>query len=259
MYVVKKLFLLFYLFVLMSCTGDESCDGGVITNNIYLGDQAAIDEFGENCYTSIDGNLTIGEIDFNSDITDLTPLNSIQEIRGRLYIKAFNLEDLNGLQNLQRVGGLRFNYVGIRNLNALENLVQIGGLNELDPPDAQYYPLFESLTIEPAPLLESIEGLRNITSLRALHLSQLGSLTNLSGLENLISVDDYIEIGASPFLGAPLSVNGITDVCAIRNLLVNGTFDPNEFSISNSYVDGELWSPPTLEEIQNGTCTFSND
>lgn len=256
---MRKLLLVFSLLIFIGCTDDASCDGGLFEGQVFLADQTAIDEFGENCYTTIDGNLTIGEIDFNSDIVDLTPLNSIREIQGRLYMKAFNLEDLNGLQNLQKVGGLRFNYVGIQNLDALESLIQIGGLNELDPPDAQYFPLMESLMIEGAPFLESIEGLRNITSLRALHLSQLGSLSNLNGLENLTSVEDYIEIGASPFLGSPLSVNGITDVCALQNLLVNGTFDPTRFSISNSYIDGVIWTPPTLEQIQNGNCTFTNN
>jgi hypothetical protein len=255
----KLLYLLSFLFLFSCSNNDPSCDGGTFEGLVFLGDQAAIDEFGENCYTTIDGNVTIGEIDFNSDIVDLTPLSSIREIRGRLYIRGINLEDLNGLQNLQKVGGLRFFYAGIKNLDALESLTQIGGLNELDPPDAQYFPLLESLTIEGAPFLESIEGLRNITSLRALHLSQLGSLPNLNGLENLTSVQDYIEIGASPFVGLPLSVNRITDVCALQNLLVNGTFDPDQVSIKNSFIDGALWTPPTLEEIQNGNCTYTDN
>ena len=57
---------------------------------------------------TIDGNLTIGyvSIDLLSSITDLTPLSHITGITGNVLIQQNGqLKNLNGLNNLQSIGG----------------------------------------------------------------------------------------------------------------------------------------------------------
>src|SRR5690606_38942555 len=93
--------LLVAFFILFSGSAMAQCPAG----NITLNSQQAVNDFGQDhsSCTTINGNLTID----GSDISDLTPLENFTQIEGYLDIKNNNvLTSLNGLNNLQSIGGL---------------------------------------------------------------------------------------------------------------------------------------------------------
>ena len=89
-------------------------DQNALSNTIYRGDitvttQAEVDTLRTTLAgkTSIDGNLTIGYTFgiSRTNITDLTPLSNVSHITGNLRITKNGFANLNGLNNLQTIGG----------------------------------------------------------------------------------------------------------------------------------------------------------
>jgi len=103
-----------------------------LPDGIVFTTQAQIDSFQINypgC-TEIYGNVYIGYQDYESNITNLTGLNSLQSIRLDLYIWYDNsLINLIGLENLNYIG--RDLYIAqndsLITLQGIENLISIGG------------------------------------------------------------------------------------------------------------------------------------
>lgn len=148
-----------------------------------------------NC-TEIEGYLLIGSWDEDSDITDLSPLNSLISVGGEIMIYGNpQLTTLSGLNNLTFAKGLWIEVnPQINSLSALNNLTSVG---------EEGFIIYQSA-------LTSLSGLENLTSVGAYFaLYNNDVLTSLSGVENLTSVGWAIGIGGNALL---------TDISALQNV-----------------------------------------
>ena len=95
----KRLMTLRFLFLFLLSFSTFYSSFGQCDSDIELKSQADVDAF--NC-TTVNGRLTIN----GSDITDLSPLSSLQEISDDLVIADNSLlTSLSGLENLTSIGG----------------------------------------------------------------------------------------------------------------------------------------------------------
>lgn len=173
----------------------------VFRGNVELNTQAQVNDFGENGYTEITGLFFIVE---SNDITDLTPLNTIETIGGELrIIQNANLTNLNGLNNIKSVD----DEVNI-SFNPL--LSTIEGLSNLQ--------FVSSVTIVNNIELSSLDGLDNLSSIgRGLTISQNTMLQNMNGLSSLINIGGGFIVSRNPSLQ---SFNGLENLTSIGNALV---------------------------------------
>ena len=84
--------------IIQSCREDnifQQVMGTVIKDDLVFKNQSDFEEFQENRYTEVIGNITILD-----SVTSLLPLNTLNIIRGNLLIKNTQLVTLNGLENL---------------------------------------------------------------------------------------------------------------------------------------------------------------
>ncbi|MEO1263789.1 MAG: MopE-related protein [Bacteroidota bacterium] len=106
---------------------DEDIDDETYVGNIFFFSQAQLDAW-PTCYTVIQGNVTIS----GNNITDLSPLNNLEEITGNLTIYTnFALTSLEGLNNVETVGGslsIYYNFL-LADCCAIDNLLTNGGVN----------------------------------------------------------------------------------------------------------------------------------
>lgn len=178
------------------------------SGNVFLTNQAEVDAFPATyagC-TTISGNLTIVGISSLSNITDLSPLNSITQVTGNLVIRnnGSGLVNLNGLSSVTEVGGNveAMSNIGLTSLSGLEGLTAIDGYLQIIYNNA----------------LTSLSGLNNITTVGG-HLTIFGnhSLTNLNGLNAVSSTGDYLNIGYNL---------GLTSLSGLENLTgLGGSLD----------------------------------
>ena len=149
--------------------------------------------------TEINGNLTIGSFDGNTDIINLSPLQNIIAVNGSLVI--FNnplLQNLNGLNALETVNGNLTIGSGnemLENISSLSNLESINGYLQV---------LFN-------PLLTSLDGLQNVDP-----LTITGIGLNIIGNENLTicnlpNICEYIAFDANLH---PRTISGNAIGCA---------------------------------------------
>ena len=245
-----------------SLSNDQlACDNGTFIGKVILESQVVVNDFGANCYSKIDGNLSIGLIGGNNDITDLTPLSSITEIFtsnpdegvGLLRISANNLERLNGLENVASVNALLITYCNqLTDLEGLNSLVSIGG-------DDSW---FQTLDIHSNENLVSLNGLNNLTTIgqesfitfiRIAGNPELQNLDPLSNLEIILGefhFETTIYVHCGPTCDGIRGNVSLSDFCGIQNLFNNGTFDEDFITIMlNAYN-------PTPQDIINGICSL---
>lgn len=260
-----------------SLTGENTIDLGNLNicnneNSIYNGDvrlrnQTEVNEFGMFNYKIIKGSLQI--IDEANDISDLTPLSSLEEVRHRLLISGNQIQSLDGLHNLKNADeSIRIFQTGLTSLEGLEQITQTN-----------------TLMIENNAFLASLNGLQNITNVdEFLKINNNNALTNLEGLDslaylgglmyiinnqNLVSLDgldkllnvrvrqgipfDFINIGiGGQYIDVPSFESApnpnLTDFCALENLFVNGNGDDIILEVGNNAFN------PSQEDIKNGDC-----
>ena len=188
---------------------EQACDGGTFTGIITLSTQTEVDDFGANCYTKIDGSLSLIDLDTTDDkIVDLTPLQNLTEVFtsdptsswATLRINTSLLTDLQGLNNLERVGRLLIQYnESLLTLNGLNSLTSIGTTNEVT---------LNELKITSNPQLQTLEGLDNLeivgfgNSLTKLDIQGNGALMHLDHLNGLVEFNS-----SEPISGQGLSGN----------------------------------------------------
>lgn len=201
-----------------------------ISTAIYEGDlilrtQADIDAL--NNYKSINGNLIIGDNDWDTpaaEIYNLQALKTIEHISGNIEIKHTQLTTLDGLSRLKQIG---------RSLVILTNdhLVALSGLENLNT-------IGQALTLGNNPSLENInalgqlKNLRNIvffdigiTSLKVFHnlednqsldflqIQNCDKLTSLDGLEKITSLSGDSDSNLDILLN-----DALTDISALSNI-----------------------------------------
>lgn len=121
---------------------------------------------------NLNGHMTIGLGNVETDITDLSGLSGLSNIPGSILVqKNPNLTSLAGFENLQNVGNrLQFSYN-----NSLENLSQLNNLNSV-----------HEIYITYNPLLQDLNGLQGLTQLNGnLYIGSNDGLINLNGLDNI--------------------------------------------------------------------------
>ena len=145
----------------------------VFEGDVILTSQKEVDDFGEIGYTAINGNFfLVGSTE--NPIEDLTKLNSLSRIEGRLVIENQSvLSELKGLNSLEFIGENMY-------LDSNEQLENVDGLSSIKT--------ISSLQITFNPKLQNINGFRNLTSLGSLSIANNSSLLNLDGLVGLKSL-----------------------------------------------------------------------
>ncbi len=205
------------------------------TGDINLTEQAHVDTFVASypdCDT-IFGNLTIG-----TGITNLAGLSSITHITGTLRTNTNQLTSLEGLNQLESIGGnldIKNTTVGndqLINLDPLSNLSQVGG-------DVQ---------ISANNNLISIQGIRNISTIGGkLHIDSNPSLTNLSGIE------DIQAIGGELIIQNNSSLTDCRSICKF----IDGTDVGGPITISSNPSECSSVNEVSLL-CENTTCSSGN-
>lgn len=198
----------------------------IYTGNVILETQQEVDDFGDEGYTSINGNLIIGFLygsTQSSNISSINKLNKITFISGDLSIHNNPLlATLDGLENISSINGRLDIYRNVlSNLNGLYNLTYLGG----------------QLDINEETLLNNLNGLINLTNVNGtLQMFNNPALTNLEGLNNIVNV-----VGLFSFKGNTSLIN----FCALKHLITNGQISESEYLVEENGYN------PTYEEIQN--------
>ena len=180
--------------------------------NISLSNQIQVNNFA-NTYSDITvivGNLLIGNYAQETNITDLTPLTKLLEVKGVLTIVNTNITTLQGLHKL-----LETNYLVIANNDKLYSLMAISQLEKV----------YGSLQIDANPSLENLEGLENIISVGDslngyLQVYNNIGLKTLEGLNALQIVGNNVNISFNDSLnslGALSSMKGIGASLILRS------------------------------------------
>lgn len=167
----------------------ELCDDSVCLGNIRLTTQAAVDEL---CACPIiEGDLIIGDLTRNSDITSLANLQKIERVNGTVSILNTTLKNLEGLGNLGIIKrDLRIiNNQFLKDGEGLNNLVSIGqqfqlkenarmeNLNGFDR-----WTKAKKIDFQNNNKLEGVEELAQITNLQELSIQGLNQLRELPEL-----------------------------------------------------------------------------
>ena len=113
------------------------------------------------------------------------------------------------------------------------------------------------LSISNNSVLESLSSLNKLNTIGgSLHIEHNVTLESLTGLENLTKIQNNLSIGRESFSNDASSEgnSSLTDLCAIRHLIINGEITENEY-----YIDDNAYNP-TYEEIQSTSniCNQSN-
>lgn len=249
---------------------DPNIIGSVYTENLYLKTQANVNFFGHKNLTEVTNVLYISS-QLDDPIVDLSPLSSIEKVRGLLVTRNSKLKNLDGLENLKN-----FEFASIENNEVLENINALninddytGSIGLVLLPNFNDYEIFQniielrSLSLYDLPLdnlspfqnLKRINGNLSISNMRTLqNLNELNleylegelsihnnpALMNLDGLENINEVGAFgkIDIYVNPFL---------SDFCALEQIITNV-----------NYADGySVWGNafnPTRQDLLDGNC-----
>ncbi|OEK01063.1 hypothetical protein BFP97_05875 [Roseivirga sp. 4D4] len=226
---IKRLGFLLILVAPLSCKNDDSPEeAGTFIGDIQLQTQAQIEDFGNNGYSTVEGSIRIGgSLNDPRDIVSLTPLNSIDSIKGDLNIVGTTtLTNLGGLQNLEYVGGsvsIIYN-ADLTSINGIENLTAVGGGFNIGTNNLlQNLNLNLSLTTVGGdfsigglsiPNLNAFGSLRSVGSLL---LSELPNITDLDGLSNLQTVSFSIRLIENFQLE---NITGLSNLNAISDITI---------------------------------------
>ena len=243
---------------IVSACGNQN--GGTYLGDLILYNQEDINIFGLFGYTSVEGSLTIFDEyaiigNGTNDIVTLTPLGTLTSVLGDLAIVNNPLlSNLSGLNNLTTVGGkLEIRFMEIESLSGLESLNYVDGLDISSNPNLATLNGLENLSNSGAEDfrigfnegLTSLSGLENLESIGGnFTLTENALLTQLSGLENLTTNSGDLRI----------SVTNLTSINSLSNLNTIGG------SLFIDYND-DLLSLNGLENISviNGFVSISHN
>ncbi|MDW3194227.1 MAG: hypothetical protein R8G66_17770 [Cytophagales bacterium] len=191
---VGELLLLGISFLFFSC--GEGVEGFTKQGDVVLKTQQELNAFASNRYARVNGDLLIGALFEESDITDLTGLGSLNEVNGHLTISQTKVKDLRGLTNVQRIdsGLLVFRNQELTAIDVFSQLSHLGRIavnhNNQMTTMAEFDRL-ESLgdvAINDNDRLTTISGFDGLqTVVRDLHITSNPSLAEIR-FENLNAV-----------------------------------------------------------------------
>ncbi|WP_420573488.1 hypothetical protein [Kordia sp.] len=254
-----------------SCTSDNDVQPLpliVHQGNIILKSQADVDAIGAQGYNVIDGFLSIGDrasddhTPVPSDITDLTPLQTIINVTQQIEIQNNPmLTSLDGLSSLSVVAGfIMNNNENITSLEGLDRLKTISGnsfvigqvvlnggvISLFNNPSLTSIEAFGSISLQSLHLvtinnsgLTSLAGLETIVGISNLNIVDNPNLTSLAALERLSALEDGLFVSGNTML---------TNYCSLQTALV----DNPELPVFN-VLDNQF--NPTLQNIIDGNCS----
>lgn len=257
-------------FILFGCSVDNSdfqtIPVIVLQGNVILRTQADVDAIGAQGYNVINGYLNIGDrwaedhIPVPSDITDLSPLNTIISVTRQVEIQSNPmLTSLDGLSQLSVASGLIVNdnenltsLDGLTNFRAIDgnsfvsrqtvysggvisllnnaSLTSIEALNNISPQ------VLNSVSINSTGLA-SLQGLEKITSVSTLQVINNDNLISLAALEGLSAISNTVFIFGNDqlsnycILQAPLLTNSSLEIYNVSE----NQFNPTQQNI----IDGD--------------------
>ncbi len=179
------------------CSSTRCYEGGITFRS-----QAEIDDFGA-AYGHC--NIIYGNVEISGDdVTNLSPLGNLEEIRGILYVRnTAVLQNFSGFSKLKSITGL------MAYSNA--QLQDFSGLSALEQVD-------EFIYAESNPQLKNFNGLSGIRHISGyVIIRQNNALQSLSGLSNLESIGGILNIMLNPQLQNLNGLEGLTEI--------NGNFD----------------------------------
>lgn len=257
------------------------CAGGFFNGDVTLLTQEEVDEFGSNNFTSILGDLSIGNATSQSNITNLSSLTTLDTVLGSVRITGNNnLTSLSGLNNLTTIDGLlviegNSSLPSLMGLNSLTSSVSIFIINNSSLSSILQLNSVTSsqnrVVISNNDSLTSLNGLGGITSINSLRISSNLTLSSISGLENLASLEQlYIEGNSAltTLTGLDLITNiyfmWITDNSALINLnglenlqIVNANNIFPEVLIGVVVSDDGFYSPAPNSNLSD-FCALQN-
>jgi len=201
-------------------SAQNTCSGDTLTS------QAEVNAW-PGC-SIVEGNLRIA----GNDITDLSPLATLQKVRGGLLIDGNPLlTELSGLENVDSVGALII--AGNPQLGSIsaisltqddiasiviynnDNLMSIDGFNSLTNSD--------NIEIMNNNALASITGFQNLqTVMGKIHIHFHPNLTEVSGFQNLLSVAENLHFMGNDVLEHISGFGNLTTVGGIFLFNING-------------------------------------
>jgi len=202
--------------------------------NIFEGDielitQEDLNEFGSNNYTEITGNLSINSCFGNNicPIIDFSPLGSVKNVGGSLYIFGYDFNNLDGLNLISVEDNITINYC--LSLTNIDSLISI--TSSISGNVSVYY----------NPLLGNVDGLSNINSINGtLKISYNDNLLNIDGLNNMQHIGGQLRVKNNALL---------YNLCGISSLIQNN-------GLTGDYlVDGNAYNP-TQQNIIDGNCSL---
>jgi hypothetical protein len=212
-------------------TGPE-CLGGSHLGDVVLLSQEDVDDFGKKCYTKIEGSLKIGNLSTNNPapIKDLSPLETLRRItKDLLIIDNPDLTSLMGLQYLESVNG----HVHLEKNERLESLKGLRRLSTIP-----------SIQITANHSLTDLDGLQGLDiSFNSLTISNKKPaqfkwnreiknnpyLKDISALENIRSITRFLNISNNDQL---TSINGLENLVSVGG--PGNFFDKSHLSILNN-------------------------
>ena len=236
---MKKLLFAFLAMTLFACSSDDSapvnpnnenpenpenpnpvqeCDK-VYTGDLILQTQADVNAYAGYC--KIDGDLYIGVLP-DTDIIDLSPLQTLQEVKGTLLIDSTEIQSLHGLENLKTVYGLKISYNN--NLTSLDKLSSFEGI---DPENEEG----GGVEISSNSALANLKGLEHLTVVYRLWISS-GTMIDLSGLEGLKEVK-MLYIGRN---NALKTLHGLENLKTIGLLELDGNSNLESLSVFSTIL-----------------------
>lgn len=151
----------------------------VYNGDVMLYTQKDIDEFGQQGYTFIQGDLKIESPsdDYSKEIVDTKPLTSLRIVNGDVMITRFRyLVGIQGLQNLEQVNGdFTVSGCGLETIHSFHKLSTIGGSLTIAANTGDYG----------QGGLSEISGFDNLTEVKNIYISGNSSLRRLDAFNNL--------------------------------------------------------------------------
>lgn len=204
------------VFFLISCSSDSPSEEKeepnpepaerYYNNHKGFASQAEVDDFAEEGFTVITGNLilSVGAYGTNDPITDVSGLSSLTSVRGDIYIIGTNLVDLDGLENIDLEDD---SYISIVNNPLLRSVKGLSGITGE----------VKQLEIRISPNLENLAGLEGITGVSyQLELRDLPKLKSLSPLSNIQQPVTYMYLTGTGIS----STNGLGNIPQAKDFWV---------------------------------------
>lgn len=227
---------------------DEETLDGVYHGDVSMLTQAGVDSFGALGYIEINGNLEMDALAVNTDIVDLSPLNTLKTVRGYFTI--------NFIDTLTSLSGLGIEHVGqsfritrnnsLLNLNGLENLVEVMGTFQIDQNGNllevsginNLITIGEYLSINNNINLITVSGFNSLNSVDTLWLRANWSLTQINAFSSVTELIGDLNIQDNTSL---TSIIGLSNIESIGRVFIENTLISNLDTLSSlTMVEGDL-------------------